>query len=126
LAQAAPLLCIERQRHFREVFAWLLRKRLDCFVENTPDLVPFYIPLGKGRRTIIALLNVGFDWAIDARIRLSRIGFTVKRVRELNEQGRLVSYCDLRLRTCCDYQYIDITSDVAVPPMQMTILLLDG
>jgi hypothetical protein len=125
-AQAAPLLCIERQRHFREVFAWLLRKRLDCFVENTPDLVPFYIPLGKRHRTIVALLNVGFDWAIDARIRLSRIGFTVKRVRELNEQGRLVSYRDLRLRTCCDYQYIDLTSDVAVPPMQMTILLLDG
>lgn len=121
-----PLLCIERQRHFRDVFAWLLRRRLDCFVENTPDLVPFYIPDHKRKRIILALLNVGFDWAIDSRIRLGQVPFPVNRVRQLDEQGRFVNHADLLIHNCRDYRYIQLTSDTAVPPMQMTVLVLDS
>ena len=121
-----PLLCIERQRHFRDVFAWLLRRRLDCFVENTPDLVPFYIPDHKRKRIILALLNVGFDWAIDSRIRLGQTPFPVKSVRQLDEQGRFVNHADLQLHNCRDYRYIQLTADTAVPPMQMTVLVLDS
>ena len=69
---------------------------------------------------------MGFDWALDTRIRLGTIPFSVKRIRELNEQGRLVCYQHLKLHTCRDYQYIQLDSDTAVPPLQMTVLLLDG
>jgi len=123
---ASKLLSVERQRHLRDVLAWLLRRRLDCFVENTPDLVLFYLPDPQRKRMIIALLNVGFDWALDARIRLGQIPFTVKRVRELNDKGKLVAHPKLNLHISRDYQYLQLTSDTAVPPMQMTVLLLEG
>ena len=120
-----PLLSTFRKRHFQDVFQWLHRKRLPCLVENTPDLIPFYIPIPQKQRILLALLNVSFDWAIDARIRFGRLPFKVKRVRDLDEQGRLVEYSDLRLTASRDYQYLQLNSDTAVAPMQMTLLVLD-
>lgn len=123
---ASVLVCVERQRHLRDVFAWLLRRRLDCFVENTPDVSLFYLPDYRRKRILIALLNVGFDWALESRIRLGQIPFTVKRVRELNDKGKLITHPQLKLNTSRDYQYLQINNDTAVPPMQMTVLLLEG
>jgi len=120
-----PLLTTFRKRHFQDIFQWLYRKRLTCLVENTPDLIPFYIPIPQRRRILLALLNVSFDWAIDVRIRFGQLPFKVKRVRELDEQGRLVEYSDLRLSVSRDYQYLQLNSDTAVAPMQMTVLVLD-
>lgn len=124
-ADAAPLLTIERQRHFREIFTWLRRGRLDCFVENTPDLALFYIPDAAHRRLILGLLNIGFDWALKSRIRLNHLPFKVKRVRELDEQGLLVEHPKLKLTLCRDYQYLHLNTNTAVPPMQMTVLVLE-
>ena len=112
-----------RQQHLHNVLTWLLRRRLPCFVENAPDLIPFYLP--APRRIILALLNVGFDWAIDSRIRLGRLPFKVKRVRELNDQGKLITEPGLKIKKLRDYQYIQLTSDTAVPPMQMTTFILE-
>ena len=121
----APLLSTFRLRHFQDLFQWLHRKRLPCLVENTPDLIPFYIVIPRKQRMVLALLNLSFDWAIDVRIRFGRLPFKVKRVRELDEQGRLVEYSDLRLTVSRDYQYLQLNSDTAVAPMQMTVLVLD-
>ena len=128
LGNADPVFLLnqQRQQHFQDLFQWLNRGRLNCFVENAPDLVPFYITDTRKRRIIIALLNVGFDWAIDARLRLARLPFTVKRVRELDQNGKLESYPELKLQIANDYQFVQLHSDTAVPPMQMTILLLEG
>jgi hypothetical protein len=120
-----PLLTTFRMRHFQDVFHWLYRKRLPCFVENTPDLIPFYIVIPAKKRIVLALLNLSFDWAIDVRIRFGQLPFPVKRIRELDEQGRLVQYSDLRLTRNQDYHYLQLNSDTAVAPMQMTILILD-
>jgi len=120
-----PWLSTFRKRHFQDIFQWLYRKRLPCFVENTPDLIPFYISIPQKHRILLALLNLSFDWAIDARIRFGRLPFTVKRVRELDEQGQLIEYSDLRLTVSRDYQFIQLNSDTAVAPMQMTLLVLD-
>ena len=95
-------------------------------MENTPDLVVFYLPLPQRLKIILVLLNVGFDWAIDARIRLNRLPFPPKRIRELNEQGQLVVHRQLQLHTCGDYQYLQLSTDTAVPPLQMTVLILEG
>ncbi|MFC1783708.1 hypothetical protein ACFL02_09015 [Planctomycetota bacterium] len=122
----APLLCTSRQRFFQDLFRYLLRRRLSCFVEHAADLVPFYLPTPQKDRLLICLLNVGFDWAIDSRVRLARLPFTVKRLRELDEHGRLNCPTELRLNICRDYQYIQLNSDTAVPPMQMTVLLAEG
>ena len=119
------LLTPTRQRHFRDLLAWLLRRRLTCFVENCPDLIPFYIPL-TSRRIMLVLLNISYDWAIDARIRLARTPFPVKRVIEFDENGKLIAQPQLRLTRANDYTYIQLTPDTAVPPMQMTMLLLEG
>jgi hypothetical protein len=120
-----PLLTTFRKRHFQDLFQWLHRKQLPCLVENTPDLIPFYSPIVQKRRILLALLNVSFDWAIDVRIRFGQLPFKVKRVRELDEQGQLVEYSDLRFTVSRDYQYLQLNSDTAVAPMQMTILILD-
>ncbi|MBN2376952.1 MAG: hypothetical protein JXD22_11150 [Sedimentisphaerales bacterium] len=128
LGNADPVFLLnqQRQQHFQDLFQWLNRGRLNCFVENAPDLVPFYITDTGKRRIIIALLNVGFDWAIDARLRLARLPFAVKRVRELDQNGKLESYPELKLQIAKDYQFVQLHSDTAVPPMQITILLLEG
>jgi len=128
LGNADPVFLLnqQRQQHFQDLFQRLNRGRLNCFVENAPDLVPFYITDTGKRRIVIALLNVGFDWAIDARLRLARLPFTVKRVRELDQDGHLQSYPELSLQTAYDYQFVQLHSDTAVPPLQMTILLLEG
>ncbi len=120
------LLGTERQRHLYDIFNWLLRHRLTGFVENTPDLVPFLIPDPKRKRLLLALLNLSFDWAVNSRVRLARIPFAVQRVRYLDEQGKLEASPGLQLHSCLDYQYLQLTPDTAVPPMQMTVLLLEG
>ncbi len=120
-----PMLCHQRQRHTVEIIQWLLRKRLPCFIENTPDLIPFYIPIQGKKRAILALLNIGFDWVIDARVRLGRLPFTLKRVRELSEQGDLSTPAHLQPITNGGYKYIQVTPECAVPPMQMSILFLE-
>jgi len=128
LGNADPVFLLnqQRQQHFQDLFQWLNRGRLNCFVENAPDLVPFYIANTGKRRIIIVLLNVGFDWAIDTRVRLARLPFTVKRVRELDQNGHMQSYPELKLQIANDYQFVQLHSDTAVPPLQMTILLLEG
>jgi hypothetical protein len=125
-ANCEAILNTERQRHLRDVLLWLLRRRLGCFIENTPDLIPFYVVMPGARRIVLALLNVGFDWAIDARVRLGQTPFKIKRVRELNEQGQLGTPGHLQLKIYRGYQYIELCSETAVPPMQMVVLLLEG
>ncbi len=120
------ILTPERQRHFREALTWLLRRRMPCFVENTPDLTVFYVIVPGVKRIVLALLNTGYDWAIDARIRFGETPFKIKRIRELNEQGQLSQPEELQMNRCADYSYIQLDSDSAVPPMQMTMLLLEG
>ncbi|MBN1844849.1 MAG: hypothetical protein JW810_04140 [Sedimentisphaerales bacterium] len=121
-----PLLSPVRQRHLQDLLAWLRRGRLDCQVENAPDLVPFLVRIHPARRLVMALLNISFDWAIEARIRFGSMPFAVRRVRELNEQGQWNDHAKLRWVRHQDYQYIQLTPETAVPPMQMTILALDG
>ena len=118
------LLTQARQRHFQDVFHFLRRRRLDCMVESTADLAPFFVVDKARRRAGLALLNVGFDWVLEGRIRLGSLGFAAKRVLSLNEQGRWVEGPALERRR--DYQYIQLDSDSAVPPMQMTMLRLEG
>ena len=120
------LLSPARQRHTQEIIHWLQRKPLPCFVENTPDLVPFMGIVPDTKRIVLTLLNVGFDWAIDSRIRFGKLPFKVKRVKELNEQGAIIK--DESLKMCYDnsYSYIQLNSDFAVPPMQMLNLILEG
>ncbi len=120
------LLSPARQRHTQEIMQWLLRKRLPCFVENTPDLVPFMGFVPDTKRIVLTLLNVGFDWAIDSRIRFGNLPFTVKRVKELNEQGIIVRDESLKMQYDESYSYIQLNSDFAVPPMQMLNLILEG
>ena len=120
------LLCTSRQRHFQDLFRWLLRRRMDCFVENAADLICFYIPIPRQKRMVICLLNTGFDWAIDSRIRLGQLPVQLKRLVELDEHGRLNRSAELKLQSYHDYQYIQLNSDIAVPPMQMTVLLAEG
>ena len=119
------LLTVQRQRHFHDLFTSLGRQPLPCYVENSPDLVPFYFADPKGRRVILALLNVSFDWAIDTRIRLGELPERITQVRELDDSGRLQSYPDLQLIRAGHYSYIDLTPDAAVPPMQMGIFVLE-
>ncbi len=118
------LLTHGRQRHFQEVFHFLSRRRLGCMVESTADLAPFFCVDKRRRRGGLGLLNVGFDWALDGRIRLGRLPFGVKRIRRLNEQGRWVEGPALERRG--GYEYIQLDSESAVPPMQMTMLRLEG
>jgi hypothetical protein len=125
-ANCAAILNRERQGHLRDVLSWLFRRRLICFIENTPDLIPFYVVMPNSRRIVLVLLNVGFDWAIDGRIRLGEMPFEIKRVRELNEQGQLDAPGHLQLNIRRGYQYIELSSETAVPPMQMVVLLLEG
>jgi len=120
------LLGTERQRHLYDIFNWLLRHRLTGFVENTPDLVPFLIPDPKHKRLLLALLNLSFDWAVNSRMRLARIPFVIQQVRYLDEQGKLETSPGLQLHSCLDYQYLQLTPETAVPPLQMTVLLLEG
>ena len=117
------LLDTPRQLHLHNILIWLLRRRLPCFVENAPDLVPFYIP--TSRRIILALLNVGFDWAIDSRVRFGKLPFALRRIREINDQGKLINHPDLKIVKLRDYQYLQLNSDTAVPPMQMTTFILE-
>jgi len=125
-AEADFMLSTERQQHLRDVLAWVQRGRLICFVENTPDLACFFFRVKDRKRLILALLNTGFDWAIDARIRLGSLPFAIKQVRELDEQGQVETDPQLQITSCRDYRYIQLTPDAAVPPMQMTILSLEG
>ena len=120
------LLSPARQRHTQEIIHWLLRKRLPCFVENTPDLVPFIGFVPDTKRIILTLLNIGFDWAIDSRIRFGNLPFKVKRVKELNEQGQIIKDDNLKMHYDDSYNYIQLNSDFAVPPMQMLNLILEG
>ena len=125
-AEADFMLLPARRRHFQDLFGWLGRRRLNCFVESSADLAPFYIRLGQRRRIILALVNVGFDRALDSRIRFGGLPFAVKRVRKLNEQGKIVEHKGLKMQRCRDYQYLHLTGAAAVGPLQMTILLLEG
>lgn len=120
------LLGTERQRHLYDLFNWLQRHRLTAFVENTPDLVPFLIHDPKRKRLLLALLNLSFDWAVNSRVRLARIPFAVQQVRYLDEQGKLEVSPGLQLHSCLDYHYLQLTPDTAVPPMQISVLLLEG
>ncbi|MCP4708969.1 MAG: hypothetical protein GY869_10115 [Planctomycetes bacterium] len=119
------LLNTSRQRHFQDLFRWLLRRRMDCYMENAADLVCYYIPIPRQNRMLICLLNTGFDWAIDSRVRLGRLPVMLKRLGELDEHGRLNHSAELKLQSHHDYQYIQLNSDIAVPPMQMTVLLAE-
>ena len=125
LADPAPFLTLARQRHFYDLFCWLKRSCLPCFVENSPDLAVFYIHHPDRHRIILALLNLSFDWALDARIRLGSLPFKVNKIRLLNEQGRFDADSKLQLTTLQGYQYIQLTPDSAVPPMQMSVLILE-
>ena len=124
-ADLAPLLTTQRQRHFQDLFCWLRSAPLPCAVENAVDLVPFYLQDALHQRTILALLNVGFDWAIDTRIRLGQLPKKAKRLRELNEDGKYQTYQDFQLNRHHDYHYIQLTEDTAVPPMQMAVFVID-
>ncbi len=120
------ILTVPRQRHIREILAWLYRAKLPCMVENTPDLIPFWVRVTGKKRLLLGLLNISFDWAIQSRIRLNRIPFKVKRVRHLTDSGRLEELPGLSLQQKLDYQYIQLQEDTAVAPMQMTILVVEG
>jgi hypothetical protein len=120
-----PLLTIQRQRHFLDVLINLAEAPLPCFVENAPDLVPFYVPHPNGRRSVLALLNLSFDWAIDTRIRLGQLPKRVKKVRELSDDGKLEQYKDFPIHRDGAYTYLQLTPDTAIPPMQMGIFVLD-
>ena len=120
------LLSPARQRHTQEIIHWLGRKPLPCFVENTPDLVPFIGFVPDTKRIMLTLLNVGFDWAIDSRIRFGNLPFKVKRVKELNEQGLIIKDESLKMHYDESYSYIQLNTDFAVPPMQMLNLILEG
>ncbi len=126
--QQAPrgLLTLERQRHLIDVLQWLGRCRLGYVVENTPDLVPLAVRVNGRKRIILMLVNVGFDWAIDARIRLGHLPFTIKKVRELGEDGKVDIPDGLGVSMAGDYCYLELTPDTAVPPLQTTVLLLEG
>ena len=120
-----PLLTIQRQWHFLEVLINLAEAPLPCFVENAPDLVPFYIPHPNGRRIVLALLNLSFDWAIDTRIRLGQLPKRIKKVRELSDDGKLEQYDNFTIHRDRSYTYLQLTPDTAIPPMQMGIFVLD-
>ena len=120
------LLSTQHQNHFVNLLHWLSRAPMPCYVENAPDLIPFYFPDRSRRQAVLALLNIGFDWAIDSRVRLGHLPVPVKRVQELNEQGQVISTPSLRPHKHGIYRYIELTTDTAVPPMQMTILILKG
>lgn len=119
------LLTVERQRQFTDIFAYLRRAPLPCYVENTPDLIPFYIPVPKTRSAILALLNISFDWAIDSRIRLHNLPVPCKKVRELSEDGKITPQPEIGPHQHRQYQFLQLSPDTAVPPLQMTILLLE-
>ena len=126
MQDAAFMMSPQRHRHVQEVFAWLLRRRPGYFIENTPDLVPLVMTDKKNKRTVIALLNISFDWAIDARVRLANPPFAIKRIRQLDEDGKLKTLKGLRLSGHKDYRFLQLDPDTAVAPMQMTILSLEG
>ncbi len=118
------LLTPQRQRHFHDLFCLLGGKPLPCFVEASPDLIPFFIQHPIKKRIILALLNISFDWAIDTRIRLGCLPEKIKHVHELNEQGSLETYPDLKIEKQGYYQFLQLNSDTAIPPMQMGLFLL--
>ncbi len=120
------LLSPARQVHMVDIINWVQRHRLLCQVENTPDLVPFMGFVPDKKRIVLTLMNIGFDWAIDARIRLGKLPFKVKKVKELNEQGKIVKDDSLKVTNDDSYSYLHLTSDFPVPPMQMLVLLLEG
>lgn len=124
-AESTCLLTVQRQRHFHDLFCWLGRRRLDCFVESSPDLVPFYLSDLKRERLILALLNISYDWAIESRIRLGELPKRVRRIRELNEDSQLKTYPDLKLVKLPTYTYFQLNADTAIPPMQMGLFVLD-
>jgi|GEM_PF-5852097 len=115
----------QRKRHLHDLFWWLQQSQLTCNVESTPDLVPFYIPINDGKRIIVALMNISFDWALEARVRFGNLPKKIKKVRELNEQGKFDTYDDLTISRDGLYSYLDITNDTAIAPMQMGIFVLD-
>lgn len=122
----AALLTTHRQRHTRELLAWLLRRRLDCFVESTPDLVPFFHRLaGRKNRFLLTLLNIGFDWALDSRIQISPALIGIQKVSELNEQGKLTDQTRHVLSRYRDYQFLELENNTAVAPMQTTTFLIE-
>ncbi len=123
---ASQLLTIPRQQHLRALLAWIQRSKLNCFVENTPDLIPFCITIPHRKRIIITLLNISFDWAINSRIRLSWLPFKINRVRELNQFGKAIQQPNLNITEHRSYRYIQLTDDTAVAPMQTTTLLLEA
>ena len=120
------LLCPARQTHTIDILQWLQRNPLLCQVEGTPDLVPFLGFDPEEDRIILTLTNVGFDWAIDCRIRFGNLPFKVKKVKELDEQGNIIKDKELKMSTEGSYNYIHLNTDFAVPPMQMLILILEG
>ena len=115
----------QRKRHLHDLFWWLQQSQLTCHVEATPDLVPFYIPINDGKRIVLALMNISFDWALEARVRFGNLPQKIKRVRELNEQGKYENDDDLTIARDGLYSYLDITNDTAIAPMQMGIFILD-
>lgn len=123
-AQADWLLCPERQRHFQDLFDWLARRPLPCFVEKGADLVPFLTPAGRSHTLLLALLNVGLDHVDEVRLRLGRLSRTIRRAYLLNRAGRPVPSPRLALHTCGDYQYLRLRSPCTPSAMGLTIVLL--
>lgn len=121
------LLSPARQVHTVEIIQWLGRNRICCFIENTPDLVPLFgvDPEPGNKRIVLTLTNVSFDWAIHARVRLGSLPFKVKKVRQINEQGRLIKDENLCLSNDGAYTYIHLGTDFAIAPMQMLVLVLE-
>ncbi len=119
------VMSVHRQRHFRELIAWLLRRRLDCFVEATPDLTPFICRMGTRKRYLLTLMNTGFDWAIDSRIQIAPTLLKIKQVREINEDGKMIDHTKKALRQYRDYQFIELNADTAVAPMQTKTFVVE-
>jgi len=119
------LMTTQRQRHFHDLLGALGARPLTCFAESAPDLVPFYLEHEEGKRVVLALLNTSFDWAIDTRIRLGALPKKIKRVRELDDNGKLNGYNDLKIQKSGTYQYLTLCPDTAIPPMQMGVFVLD-
>lgn len=113
-----------RQRHMADLLTWLKRGRLSCQVENTADVVPFCFFDTSGKRLVLVLLNVGYDWAVDTRVRLPLVPFPINSVQEISERGTLEAYDDLTVEQYGSYRYLELNDDTAVPPMQMSVFLL--
>ncbi|MBI9017905.1 MAG: hypothetical protein JEZ07_11665 [Phycisphaerae bacterium] len=121
-----PLMTIHRQRHTRDMLTWLVRGKLPCHIEKTPDIVPFVVRQPDNKKMIVALLNISFDWALDAKLNFGNLPIKIKSVKDLDEHGKLTREEFLQPQKYLDYQYIQLNNESAIPPMQMLILLIKG